>query len=423
MQPSSSAEPPASSGAVPEPEATLSSAPPPVGDLPYAKPNLVLKDPDPYAFANRIGRLVIVFGLLATIAAGPYLLGQFSYYWRLGHLKADYEIAGDQLTEAASRMGDFNRVSRLIAARVSPAVVSISREGSDQRGQGDGQGSGVIVDTSGFVVTNYHVVHEAESLLVQLADGRITDAEIVGADPATDLALLSINLPDLIAADWGDSDAIQVGDMVWAVGSPFGLARSMTFGIVSAKERRSSGSVATSSVYQEYLQTDVAINPGNSGGPLVDLEGKVVGINTAIIGRSYAGVSFAIPSELAKEKIERLKSDGWIERAFLGISPRTVPEEARGLLGLERNQGVLVASVEQAGPAARAGIRPGDIILAWNGIEASDPTLLSREIAATPVGSEAQVRLKRRSNGSTRELALSVRVGRSPFNDRFRPTR
>lgn len=387
-------------------------------DLPYSKPNLVLSDPDPYAFANRIRRLIVVFGLLATIAAGPYLVGQFSYYWRKGQATAEYEAAGEQLPEAVFRMADFNRVSRLIADRVNPAVVSVRRGTPSRPNRSDGQGSGVIIDSDGFIVTNFHVVQNAGEIEVRLDDGRYGKAQIVGADPATDLALLKVDLPNLIAAQWGDSDDVEVGDMVWAIGSPFGLARSMTFGIVSAKERRSSGGVRTSSIYQEYLQTDVAINPGNSGGPLVNVYGKIVGINTAIIGDAYAGVSFAIPSSFAQQKVQQLRNEGWIERGFLGVTPRPVPDSIRKALKLEPSQGVLVANVVETGPAGRAGIRRGDVILSWNDSPASDPTLLSRKIAATKVGSNANVLVKRVVRGELRELPMEVLVGRSPWSER-----
>ncbi|MEM6654255.1 MAG: trypsin-like peptidase domain-containing protein [Planctomycetota bacterium] len=385
---------------------------------PYAKPNLVLSDPDPYAFANRIRRLVVVFGMLAVLAAGPYLVGQFAYHWRYATQKADYDLAGETLPEAAARMGDFNRLSRSIADRISPAVVSVSRQDPDRQGRTDGQGSGVIVDTDGYVVTNYHVIRGAREVLIRVSDGRITEADIIGADPATDLALLKIDLPNLIAAEWGDSDDVQVGDMVWALGSPFGLPRSLTWGIVSAKERRSSGGVRTASIYQEYMQTDVAINPGNSGGPLVNIEGKIVGINTAIIGDAYAGISFSIPSTFAQQKVDTLRDQGWIERGFLGVTPLPVPDRVRLALALGPSEGVLVAGVEPTGPARQAGIRSGDVILRWNDEPASDPTLLSRKIAATDVGSTALVVVKRLDAGQPRELRLTVRVGSSPLNVR-----
>ncbi|MEM8866403.1 MAG: trypsin-like peptidase domain-containing protein, partial [Planctomycetota bacterium] len=316
----------------------------------FSEPNLVLRDPDPYAFANRIRRLVFIFAALTLLIAGPYLVRHFSYHYRYAQQRADYDVATEGLSEDRVRLQDLMTGSRLVAKRIGPSVVSVQRPGF--RGQ-EGQGSGVIVDEEGYILTNFHVVTGANGLLVELDDGRITEATIIGADEATDLAVLKIDLPDLIAAEWGDSDDLQVGDLVWAAGSPFGLRRSVTFGIVSALGRRSSSGV-TNTAYQEYLQTDVAINPGNSGGPLVDVNGNVVGINTAIIGQSYRGISFAIPSTIARRQYELLKRDGWIERGYLGVSPREVPERMRRVLNLAGGEGVLISDVVRPGPAYNA---------------------------------------------------------------------
>jgi serine protease Do len=268
-------------------------------------------------------------------------------------------------------------------------------------------------------------VSGARSISVHLTDGRVTPATVVGADSITDLAVLKIDAPNLIAAEWGDSEELQVGDLVWALGSPFGLERSFTFGIVSAKARRS-GSLAARNLYQEYLQTDAAVNPGNSGGPLINIEGKVVGINAAIFGASYQGISFAIPSSVAQSQYHVLKAKGWIERAYLGIQPVAVPQYIQEQLGLAIGEGVYVGHVEPEAPAERAGIHTGDVILKWNDFAATDPTLLSRAIAATKVGSTAKVRLARvePKSGDTEpkraELELSVEVERHPDS---KPTR
>jgi serine protease Do len=197
------------------------------------------------------------------------------------------------------------------------------------------------------------------------------------------------------------------------------LERSFTFGIVSAKGRRS-GSRLTKNLYQEYLQTDAAVNPGNSGGPLIDIEGKVIGINAAIFGPSYQGISFAIPSSVAKEEYAQLRAKGWIERAWLGIRPVEVPQEIAQQLGLAIGEGVLVERVEPEAPADRAGIHRGDVILKWNDVAATDPTLLSRAIAATKVGSTAKVWLVRGESrdgdkkSARSEFELAVAVERHP---------
>jgi serine protease Do len=335
------------------------------------------------------------------------------YQIRFNELKAGADVASDTLAGLKPRLSDFELASRMVAKRLEPSVVSIFRPGGLGR---EGQGSGVVVDKAGYIVTNFHVVNGARSIHVQLSDGRRTSASVVGADEMTDLAVLKIDLPNLIAAQWGDSDELEVGDLVWAVGSPFGLDRSITFGIVSAKARRSG------SLYQEYLQTDAAVNPGNSGGPLINIEGQVVGINAAIFGTSYQGISFAIPSNVARDEYEELHAKGWVERAYLGIRPQAVPESLQEQLGLAHGQGVYVGRVEPDAPADRAGIQTGDVILQWNDVKATDPILLSRAIAATKVGSTAKVRVVRGEsedgeNGSARaEMELEVQVQRHPWS-------
>jgi serine protease Do len=366
--------------------------------------------------AQGSSRWLMVLVFLLMVAAAPYLVGQIVYQVRFNNLKADVDVATGALKSGKPRLTDFELASRMIAKRVEPSVVSIFRPGFQGR---EGQGSGVIVDPAGYIMTNNHVVSGASAISVHLADGRVIPATVVGADDVTDLAVLKIDAPNLIAAEWGDSDELEVGDLVWALGSPFGLERSFTFGIVSAKGRRS-GSRLTRNLYQEYLQTDAAINPGNSGGPLIDIEGKVIGINAAIFGSSYQGISFAIPSSVAKVEYAQLRTKGWIERAWLGIRPVEVPQEIAQQLGLAIGEGVLVERVEPQAPADRAGIHRGDVILQWNDVAATDPTLLSRAIAATKVGSTAKVRLVRFNarDGDEKptrsEFELAVAVERHP---------
>jgi S1-C subfamily serine protease len=271
----------------------------------------------------------------------------------------------------------------------------------------------VIVDEQGYIVTNYHVVENIRSVKLQLSDGRIGVATVVGADPLVDLAVLKTEMPRLVAAEWGDSDALDVGEMVWALGSPYGLQKSITFGIVSAKERRGIPS-SRSSLYQEFLQTDAAVNPGNSGGPLVNADGEVVGINTAIFGPAYQGISFSIPSSIARTSYEVLRRDGWVLRGYLGVEPAAVPDRIARPLGLERDQGVLVAKVQSNTPADEAGLLQGDVILSWDGVEHSDPNLLSRAIAATPIGSRVLAEIMRLRNGEPKRQTLTVKVAARP---------
>lgn len=361
---------------------------------------------------RRSSHLLTLLVVLLLVLLGPILVGRFIYHATYNELKAGYDVATGALDQLKPRLNDLELASRLVAKRVEPSVVSIIRPS----GRGlEGQGSGVIVDEAGYIVTNYHVVMGAGSVEVRLSDRRTANALVVGTDAATDLAVLKIDLHNLIPAEWGDSDELQVGDLVWALGSPYGLERSLTFGIVSAKSRRS-GSYLSGSLYQEYLQTDAAVNPGNSGGPLVNIEGQVVGINAAIFGTGYQGISFAIPSALAHEKYDELRSKGHIDRAWLGIKPLEVPPEVREKLGLNIGEGVFVGEVRASAPAGRAGVRTGDVILKWNEHVATEPTLLSRAIAATEIGSTAKLVLVRRSDSGSEHFDLDVKVERHPFN-------
>lgn len=364
-----------------------------------------------HAGPHRSSTLWVLLLLFILVLIGPILLGRFIYHATYNELRAGYDVATSTLESLKPRLNDLELASRLVAKRVEPSVVSIVRP--SRRGM-DSQGSGVIVDKDGFIVTNSHVVEGARTIQVRLSDRRTADATVVGADELTDIAVLKIDVPNLIAAEWGDSDKMQVGDLVWALGSPYGLERSLTFGIVSAKSRHSRYLNGRPSPYQEYMQTDAAVNPGNSGGPLVNIEGQIVGINAAIFGTAYQGISFAIPSSLAREKYDELKAKGRIDRAWLGIEPLDVPEEIRELFELELGKGVLVGSVETEAPAGRSGVRPGDVILKWNDHPATDPTLLSRAIAATEIGSTAKLVLMRHNGDGTEELSLDVEVERRP---------
>ena len=373
--------------------------------------------------ARQSGALLFLLLFFIMLLLGPFLVGRFVYESKYNELKAGYDVATGTLGQMKSRLNDLELASQLVAKRVEPSVVSITRPISTRAFGGrefDGQGSGVIVDKAGYIITNFHVVEGAKTVQVRLSDRRITEATVVGTDAMTDIAVLKIELGNLIAAEWGDSDKLKVGDLVWALGSPYGLDRSLTFGIISAKSRRGGSSLARSpsrSPYQEYLQTDAAVNPGNSGGPLVNIEGQIIGINAAIFGPSYQGISFSIPSTLAREKYDELRTKGHIDRAWLGISPVDVPEDLRKKFGLGLGEGVLVGMVEPQAPADRSGVQRGDVILKWNNHVATDPTLLSRAIAATEIGSTAKLVLVRREGDDKKQVSLEVPVERRPQED------
>jgi serine protease Do len=275
-----------------------------------------------------------------------------------------------------------------------------------------GQGSGVIVDEAGYIVTNEHVIKNAEpegpqpEIEVQLSDGRRERATVVGRDPLTDLAVLKINAGKLMPAPWGASDDLAPGDFVWALGSPFGLDHSVTFGIVSAKGRRE----LVGSAYQDYLQTDVAVNPGNSGGPLIDVRGQVVGINTAIVGSAYQGVSFAIPSRVARKVYEQIKEHGSVERGWLGVSLADLSHEVARKLSLEPGSGVVLLDVKQNTPAAQAGLRNGDVVTAWAGSAVKSRIELMLAIADTPAESEVEVSLIRNKQPQTAKVLVGRRT-------------
>jgi serine protease Do len=269
-----------------------------------------------------------------------------------------------------------------------------------------GQGSGVIVDPDGYVLTNFHVVRNASRVWVTGASQQRLAGRVVGADALTDLALLKIEARDLTPIPWGDSDALAVGAFVWAVGSPYALERSVSFGILSAKDREG----LTASPFQDFLQTDAAINPGNSGGALVDRHGHLVGINTAVIGPSFQGIGFAIPANTARQVYERLRASGRVPRGWLGVSLDAVTPERAIQLGLPGVGGAYVAAVVRdariPSPAEQAGIRPGDVIVRWNGQPIEDPVKLSRLVARTPIG-EAAVAVVQR-DGAPREIKVTV---------------
>jgi len=276
-------------------------------------------------------------------------------------------------------------------------------EGNPPRGfEQRGVGSGFIMSREGYILTNNHVVEEADQIKVKLANGKEYDGKVVGRDPKTDLALIKIKAPsDLQPLNLGNSDELKVGSWVVAVGSPFGLEQTVTAGIVSAK-----GRVIGSGPYDNFIQTDASINPGNSGGPLINMKGEVVGINTAIIA-SGQGIGFAIPINMAKEIAPQLQEKGHVTRGWLGVSIQELTPELAKSFALKEKKGALVAQVVSGSPAEKAGIEQGDVIVEFDGKEVSDSKDLPRMVASTPVGKAATIKLLR--NGKV--LDLQVKVG------------
>ena len=266
-------------------------------------------------------------------------------------------------------------------------------------------GSGFIIDKSGYVITNNHVIDNAEKIMVILYDDTSFEATVVGKDPKTDVALLKINpkKTKLTAVKFGDSNKLRVGDWVMAIGNPFGFGGTVTAGIVSARGRNLSGS------YDDYIQTDASINRGNSGGPLFDMNGNVVGINTAIFSQSggSVGIGFAVSSNLAKQVTDQLKQYGRTKRGWLGVLIQEISKEIADSLGMKSVKGALVSSATEGGPAQKAGVKTGDVILKFNGIDIDTMKELPKVVAGTPVGKSVPLVILR--NGKT--ITLNVVLG------------
>jgi serine protease Do len=317
---------------------------------------------------------------------------------------------------------------REVAKAVKPAVVyvNIVENGVESGpsdffsfpGQGiprrrEGAGSGFIVTEDGYILTNNHVVGNAQKINVTLADGKKYSAELVGSDPETDIALIKIDTRNLPITVLGDSDTLEQGDWVLAIGSPFGLQQTLTAGIVSATGRE-----LRESQYNHYIQTDASINPGNSGGPLVNMQGEVVGINTMILtggpmSQGNIGIGFAIASNTAREVFKKLVRDGRVSRGYLGVSVYNLDEAKAHALKLEPNTGVFVAEVSDPNsPAGKAGIQPRDVITAFNGKPVRAARELTDSVAATPVGQTARVDFIRDGH----QQSVTVELAERPKN-------
>jgi Do/DeqQ family serine protease len=313
------------------------------------------------------------------------------------------------------------------AQKASPSVVSINT--SRQSGAPDqakdpwfryffgdqdessaqmGLGSGVIMSPEGYILTNNHVVEAADEITVVLNDGRRTQAKLVGTDPETDLAVLKIKLDQLPVMVMSKAEHIQVGDIVLAIGNPFGVGQTVTSGIVSALGRNQLGI----NTFENFIQTDAAINPGNSGGALVDVQGNLLGINTAIYSRSGGsmGIGFAIPVSTARQVLEGIVKEGQVVRGWIGVEPTDITTELAKTFNVQRDTGVIITGVLQSGPAYKAGIRPGDVMLAVEGKPVQTVSELLAQVSALKPGSTANLRVLRRSE----ELVLTVTPAQRP---------
>ncbi|HLQ24713.1 MAG TPA: Do family serine endopeptidase [Acidiferrobacterales bacterium] len=272
-------------------------------------------------------------------------------------------------------------------------------------------GSGVIISAPGYILTNYHVVDGADAIQVSLRDGRTASAKVIGGDPEADIAVLKINLPQLPVITLGQSDQLHVGDVVLAIGNPFGVGQTVTMGIVSATGRNQLGI----NTFENFIQTDAAINPGNSGGALIDANGNLIGINTAIFTRSGGnqGIGFAIPTSLAKEVMEQIIKYGHAVRGWLGIEAQTITPELAQALKLKENQGVIVAGVVRGGPAQKAGLRPGDILVSLDSEKITDAHEALILISKRKPGTQVKLNILRDGKSMTLEATTVDRPARA----------
>ena len=381
------------------------------------------------AIKYRFARLVITtLTLLLFVFGTPYLVQQIQYSLEYGKIKARYDAASVHLSSGTNE--SVSRRSELVSNKVAPSVVHIHTAAFDMETRTNqrvlpesnlfpsrGQGSGIVVSADGYILTNRHVIEDSNLVYVHLADQSRYTAEIIGVDKATDLALIKIDKENLIPIQWAPRDAVQVGTMVWAMGSPFGLEQSITLGIVSATHR----TAKVGTLYQDFLQTDAAVNPGNSGGPLVNENGLLIGVNTAIVGDAYQGISFAVPGYVAQSVSDQLEKNGRVSRGWLGLSLANPSLETLTLHGLAPPEGQtsLGAQVTDFAPSYSpgyaAGIEINDVILEFNGKPITSTTQFIQAIGETPGGLPAKLRLRRMVDGMSQEKTIELRLGERPL--------
>ena len=376
-------------------------------------------------FAQTVTVLLALYFVVATL--------QPSWLQRNNTVRSN---AGVALVEAPQ--SDANRAAVATssfspaAKKASPAVVSINTSTEVRHPRANdpwfqfffgeqgvqnqaGLGSGVIVSPDGYVLTNNHVVEAADDIEVTLTDGRKSKAQVIGTDPETDLAILKISLDKLPVIVVGNSEAAEVGDQVLAIGNPFGVGQTVTSGIISALGRSELGI----NTFENFIQTDAAINPGNSGGALVDVNGNLVGINTAIYSRSGGsmGIGFAIPMAIAKNVLDSIVRDGKVTRGWIGVEPNDLTPELADTFGVKADEGVIITGVLQNGPAADAGIRPGDVITQVGDKPVRHVQELLTAVAALTPGTESPLQVKRGDSTVT----IAVTPGTRPANSRPMP--
>lgn len=369
-------------------------------------------------FSQTVTILLAVWFILATLR--PAWLMSSSHG---SPTVALFQAPSDRLASAPP--GSF----RAAAQKASAAVVSINTSKAARRNQpgnplnndpwfrfffGDpdgepqvGLGSGVIVSESGYILTNNHVIEGADEIDVILNDSRHARASVIGSDPDSDLAVLKIELDKLPVIVLGNSDSLQVGDPVLAIGNPFGVGQTVTSGIVSALGRNQLGI----NTFENFIQTDAAINPGNSGGALVDASGNLLGINTAIYSRSGGnmGIGFAIPVATAQQVLESIVKDGQVTRGWIGVEPNDLTPELAETFGVKSDAGVIITGVLQNGPAAQAGIRPGDVITRVNGQDVRNVSELLTRVAALKPGQPAPFAVRRQNQSVEIKITPGVR--------------
>lgn len=363
-----------------------------------------------------------IFWVPALLLLG-FLLGGITYYFLSKTTAPRYQPFVPQVP---SQIQETSRAFSEVVRVVSPAVVNISStktirrhpspfdelfdflypfpDGKSRRWREQSLGSGVIVSDNGYIVTNNHVIEKADDIRVIFVDKRNYKAKVVGSDPKTDIAIIKIDETNLPVIPWGDSDRLQVGEFVLAIGNPFGLSNTVTMGIISAIGRTDVG-IAD---YENFIQTDAAINPGNSGGPLVNMRGELIGINTAIFSKTggYQGIGFSVPSNMVRTVMDQLIKKGKVTRGWIGVTIQELTPEIAHKFGMSNAEGVLVTDVVKGGPAYKAGLMRGDIILEYNDKKVKDANLLRNIVAQSEINQQIKLKILRQG----KEMSVSVTV-------------